>query len=56
MVCCSSFPSFRGENHPDPKSSQDLDPDKPVLNTSCWGDETYPIFLCAFFWIRVSGS
>ena len=30
MVCCGSFPSFLGENHPEPKSNQDQDPDKLV--------------------------
>ena len=32
-----SLPSFQGENHPDPKSNRDLDPDNPICNTSCRG-------------------
>ena len=40
IVSQGSFLSFQGENHPDPKSSQDLDPDKLRCTTSCQGDET----------------
>ena len=29
MACPGSFPSCRVENHLDPKSGPDLDPDKP---------------------------
>ena len=44
-------PSSCGENHPYPKSGQDLDPDKPGSTTSCRGDETNPNVLRVFFWI-----
>ena len=47
MACRSSFSSCK-ENHPDPKSGWDLDPDKPVCVTSCHGGLTDPAFLHAF--------
>ena len=34
-----------GENHPDPKSGLEVDPDKLGSITFCQGDETDPIFL-----------
>ena len=40
MSCPSTFPSSCGENHPDPKSGRDLDPDKPGCTMSCREDET----------------
>ena len=48
MTCPGSFPSCCGENHPDPKSDWDLDPNKPRCSTSCRGDETDPTFLHVF--------
>ena len=36
------------ENNPDPKSGQDLDPDKPVFTTSYRGDVIDPAFSHAF--------
>ena len=50
MACPDSLLSC-GENHPNPKSGQDLDPDKPGYTTSCRGDETDPKFLSTYFWI-----
>ena len=55
-VCCGSFLSFQRKNHPDSKSSCDLDPDKPVCSTSCQGDETDPTFVCTILWICVPDS
>ena len=49
MDCHDKFPSGHGEKHPDPKSGRDLDQDKPGYTTSCWGGETSPDYLCAFF-------
>ena len=48
MACHSSFLFCRGENHPNPKSGWNIDPDKPGCTMSCQGDLTDPIFLCAF--------
>ena len=48
MACCVSLLSCREENDPDPKSGQDLDPDKLVCAMSCWEHLTDPAFLCAF--------
>ena len=47
MACPNSFLSCR-ENDPDPKSGQDLDPDKLVWSTSCREDVTDPSFLHVF--------
>ena len=56
MACPGSFPSSRGENHPDHRSGRDLDPDKLGCTTSYWGDETGPTFLHTFFWNLVANS
>ena len=48
MACSGSFPSSRGEKHPDPKSGQDLDPDKPGCTMSCRGNEIDPNFHSLF--------
>ena len=34
-----SFSSSYGEKHPDPKSGQDIDPDKAGQTTSCQGEK-----------------
>ena len=47
-ACAGSFPSSHGEKHPDPKSSQEVDPDKPGCTTSCLRGKTDPYF-CVFF-------
>ena len=39
------------EKIPDPKSGQEVDPDKPRCTIPCQGDETHPYFLHAFFWM-----
>ena len=52
MACPGSFPSCFRENHPDPKSGRDVDPDKLGHTTFCQGDETSPTLLCAFFYLR----
>ena len=49
MACHGTFLSCHEKNDPDPNSSRDLDPDKPVLSTSCQEDVTDPAILCAFF-------
>ena len=49
MACPGSFLSCPGENYPNPKFGQDLDPDKPGCTTSCREDETNPAFSCTFF-------
>ena len=49
MACHGSFPSCHVEQHPDPKSGQEVDPDKPGCITSCQGEETDPTFLHTFF-------
>ena len=49
MACPGSFPSSHVEKHSNPKSGQVLDPDKLGCTTSCWGDETDPNILHAFF-------
>ena len=46
-ACPCSFPSCGGKN-PEPKSGQDLDPDKPECTMFCRGDETDPNFPCPF--------
>ena len=51
MACHGSFPSCRGETHPEPKSDRDLDPDNPGCITFCRGDEVNPTR--TFFWILV---
>ena len=48
MACHGTFLSCHEKNYPDPNSSRDLDPDKPVLSTSCQEDVTNPVILCAF--------
>ena len=48
-ACHGSFPSCCAENHPDPKSGWEVDPDKPVCTISCWRDVTDPKFWYAFF-------
>ena len=48
MACHDSFQPCHEENHPDPKSGQDLDPEKPVCAMSCRGDVTDKAFLQAF--------
>ena len=47
-ACRGSFPSCCGENHPDPKSGQDLDPEKLGCTPSRRGDVN-DAFLHAFF-------
>ena len=42
MACPENFLSSLREKHPDPKSGQDLGPDKLGCITSCQGGETYP--------------
>ena len=46
-----SFPSGSGEKYPDPKSDQNLAPDKLGCTSSYLGDETEPYFMGVFFWI-----
>ena len=41
------------DNHPDPRSGREVDPDKPQCTMSCQEDVTDPKFLCAFFSICV---
>ena len=41
MTCPHSFPSCRGEKHPDHNSGRDLAPDKRVCDTSSQGGETH---------------
>ena len=53
MACPGSFLSGHGQNHPNPKSGQDLDSDKPRCTMSCRGDETDPKFSHTFFWMSV---
>ena len=48
MAYHGTFPSCHEENDPDPKSGQDLHPEKPVWSTSCWEDVTDPVFLHTF--------
>ena len=50
-ACPGLSPSYRGENHSDPKLAWEVDLDKPGCTMSCRGSETDPIFFCAFFWI-----
>ena len=47
-ACAGSFPSSHGEKHPDPKSSQEVDPDKPGCTTSCWRGKT-DLYFCVLF-------
>ena len=49
-------PSCHGENDPDPKSGQDLDPVKRVYCTSCWIYATNPTFSPSFFVVFVPDS
>ena len=49
MVCPRSFQPSYGEKYPNPKSGQEVDPDKLGCTMSCQEDETNPKFLCAFF-------
>ena len=56
MACRGSFPSCREENHPNPKSGRNLDPDKPVCATLCRGDVTDPAFLPIFMSADLSVS
>ena len=51
-VYLDSFLSSHGEKHHNPKSGQEVDPDKPGCTMSCQGGETSPYF-CMFFWIFV---
>ena len=44
------LPSYHEKSNPDPKSGQDLDPDKPICSTSCREDVTDPSFLRTFLW------
>ena len=48
MACNGSFPSSRGEKHPDPKSGRDLDPDKPGCTITA-GEMNQPKFFTCFF-------
>ena len=56
MAFTGRVSSCHGENHPDPKSCQEVDPEKPGCTTSCQGDETDPTYMHVFFWILVSNS
>ena len=58
MACCVSLLSCREENDPDPKSGQDLDPDKLVCTTSCWavGYIKPTKHFCALFVVFVPDS
>ena len=49
MACHGSFPSCHGENHLDPKSGREVDPDKPGCFTSSWGDVPDSTFSQTFF-------
>ena len=48
ITCPGNFPSSHGEKHPNPKSGQEVVPDKPGCIASCWGGETDPNFLHFF--------
>ena len=52
MAGPGGFPSSCGENHPDPKSGQDLDPDKLGCTMSCQRDEADTTFSRAFSGLR----
>ena len=49
MACPVSFPLSRGEKHPDPKSGQEVDPDKLGCTMTCRVDETDPKNFAHFF-------